>query len=417
MKISSILLGGSLAANAVLLALFISGAFAGSDSTPAAPNANATASHAVAAAAASAADIDPATWTNLQPDDLPGILARLRAEGFPLEMVRAIMGELVRVQFAPRRAALGLNDKLHERPFWEPATLDAKTEAARRQILKEQNQALKDLLGPDATDDTALANLRRQLPNFSDDKITAIQRAQQTLSEKGQAIIANLPNAIFSAADLAGINQEFHTELAKILTPQELGDYDLRTSNTANNLRRQLAAFDPSEQEFRTPYQLQKAFDDQYQLSSSIATMAPDQQRQLMTERNQAQQQLNAGIQAALGDQRYADYQRSSNYDFQQTSKLVSRLDLPPDTASQLYAIQQEFTQRSHDVGLGAGPRPSVAELQTQLAALGEEAKARITALIGPTGYQAYQQYGGQWMQNVRLRTAPPPAIVRPAGG
>ena len=42
-----------------------------------------------------------------------------------------------------------------------------------------------------------------------------------------------------------------------------------------------------------------------------------------------------------------------------------------------------------------------------KLAALAEEAKTRISASLGAQGFEAYKQYGGQWMQQLQPRKRP----------
>jgi hypothetical protein len=414
MKLSSVLLAGSLVANAALIALFIAGASGGTTSPATTPTDSRPAAKAPIAGEANAA-VDPAAWANLTPEKPATLLARLRAAGFPPAMIRALIAEQVRVQFAPQRAALNLKAK--ERPYWEPATHDPKTDAALREITKEQDKVIKDILGPDAdTDETALALLHRQFPNLSDEKIAAIQRAEQVRNEKNQDIVANLPNGMFNAADLAGPKKELLTEIAKLLTPQELEDYDLRTNNTTAALRSQLATFNPTEQEFRALYQLQRPFDEQYQLNM-VGGMLTDQQRQLLNQRAEAQNRLSAQIQAALGDQRYADYLRSSDYNYQQTSRLVARLELPTETATQVYAVQQDLQQRARTVQLDRTLAPE--DRTAQLAALAAEAQTKVSAALGPNGYEAYKQNGGQWLQNLQPRpvSAPRPAISAGGGG
>lgn len=403
MKLSTLVLAGSVAVNAVLFALY----FAGPSGDSAAPVPTAVAVAAKAPATTSNSAIDAETWAKLQTDDLPGMLERLRAEGFPPALIRAIMAEQVRVQFAPRRAAL--NRTAGNRPYWEPATNDPQTEAALRAIMKEQNQALKDLLGPEANaDEAGLALLHRQFPNWSDEKLAAIQQTQQALNEKAQEALTSGGAA---ALNFATLEKERHAEIAKLLTPQELEDYDFRTSTTASLLRNQLAAFDPSEQEFRALFQLQQPFDEQYRLNLVLGSLSGEDQRQAMQQRSEAQKLLTEQIKAALGDQRYADYQRSIDGNYQQTTRLVARLELPPESANQVYAVQQDLQQR-----VQAMQSLPPADRNVQLATLSAEAQTRITATLGPRGYDAYKQYGGQWLQQLQPRPIPAPRFV-PVGG
>ena len=58
------------------------------------------------------------------------------------------------------------------------------------------------------------------------------------------------------------------------------------------------------------------------------------------------------------GAERFEQYQRATDYSFRQTTQLVARLQLPPDTAQKLYAVQKEFEQRRNELyrsGTGGG--------------------------------------------------------------
>ena len=128
MKASTIFLAGSLVANAAFVAVFLAGARSPSASTP--PPANTAISSAAAKTPASndpTAGVDPEMWTHLQTDELHTMLERMRAEGFPNSVIRAIMAEQVRVQFAPRRRVL--NETAKPPPYWSPATQDPKIAA------------------------------------------------------------------------------------------------------------------------------------------------------------------------------------------------------------------------------------------------------------------------------------------------
>ena len=54
------------------------------------------------------------------------------------------------------------------------------------------------------------------------------------------------------------VQKEMENDLAKILTPEELEDYQLRLSQTSMMMRMQLGSFDPNEKEFRDIFKLKK---------------------------------------------------------------------------------------------------------------------------------------------------------------
>ena len=133
-----------------------------------------------------------------------------------------------------------------------------------------------------------------------------------------------------------------------------------------------------------------------------------------MRDRSTAQRQLTEDIKTTLGEQRYAEYQRSTDGNYQQTARLVARLELPPETANQVYTVQQDMQQRVRTLQMDRNLAP--ADRNTQLAALATEAQAKITATLGPRGYDAYKQYGGSWLQQLQPRPTLP-ARALPAGG
>lgn len=399
MKPFTILLAGSIAANAALLALLIAGSVSGktSNSVP-----SPVPSSTVATKSTSAA-ISLTSWSDLRPDDLAGLAARLRAVGLPSSVIRALLVDQVRTQFAARRAAF--NRDAPSRRFWEKAASDPQTAAALARLDKEEKQAIEAVLGPDAAlDDPAFASLRRQLPDFSTEKILAIHRIQRSYAEKSQEL--------FSAGVFVGIEnrdtleKERNAEIAGLLTPEELEEFDLRTGNAANNLRNRLASVTVTEQEFRALHRLQQAFDDQYGRSLNMIDLPADQRSAMMRQRSDAQRQLTEQIKNTLGEQRYADYQRASDGSYSSISRVVDRLGLPPETTNQVYAVQQDLQQRANTVQ--SNRALPLDDRNAQLAVIATEAQSRVTALLGPNGYDAYSLNGGFWLRQLQPRAATP---------
>src|SRR5581483_7325990 len=95
-----------------------------------------------------------------------------------------------------------------------------------------------------------------------------------------------------------------------------------------------------------------------------------------------------------------------TDYNFQQTARLVARLELPPETANQVYTLQQDMQARLRDLNANRDlPRD---DRTTKLAVLGTEAEAKLTSLLGARGYEAYKQNGGYWVQQFQPTTPTP---------
>jgi hypothetical protein len=410
MKLFPLVLAGSLAANAVLLGLMAVNSSADPDA--AAKQLRATVAAAKARPPATAATPPPATWTELQADTLAGQRDQLRAAGFPPEIVRAILGAELSESFAERRKAI--EQAQGEVPFWKNPLRDPRQQAALRDLYREQEKALKDLLGRDGRSDdpTYTAYLRRQFGDLPEGKAEQLRQIFDDYNQRRSDLYAAASGGMALLPEerqkIADLDKAMHADFASILTPQELEDYDLRSSNTAQMLRFNLTAFDATEQEYRAIFRLQQAFDDQYRL---MGPASPEE----MQARMNAQKQLTTDIKAALGPERGAEYERATDYSYRQATQLVARLELPPENAVALWDTQKEIQKRRGEIYSAVSNVPPAERMQAinaQLTALQQEAVAKITPLLGgdPSRIEVYKANGGQWLQLL----VPRPPVTRP---
>lgn len=394
MKIVSALAGLSLAANAVLLVVLAVGAASGSRVDPLAAErpANSTAASAPSPLTAEA-------WSKLEAEDLSAHVAQLRREGFPPEVVRAVIAARVHKEFAARRKAI----EGDEQPYWI-VNRDPKQQAELAALSREESRRLHQLVGPDPEDGTA-ARIARAMPSLSPEKAGAVAEVRDRANEKRSDIYAATRNASLpeDTAKLNAIEQEARAELVAILSPQELEEYDFRMSTTASRLRNNLVAFDATEAEYRAIFKLQSDLD------AKFGNLSPGVSPDVMRARSDAQRAMNEEIKTALGEARYADYQRASDYNYRRTTQLVARLNLPPETANDLYALQQSTQARLNE--LRRAPTNNPQERFAQISALSAETETTLlTKLGGPAGLEAYKQNGGNWVSNLGPPRPPPPA-------
>ena len=341
-------------------------------------------------------------WSLLQiNDDLPTLIARLRAAGFPPAVIRSIVAAEIGERFAARRKELTAQQS--ETSFWKNqrfSSFDPKVTAALRALSREQTDLVKQLLGPEASpaNDVMRASLAGRFGNLPPEKIDQLQSILSDYSEMRSPIYA-ATNGVWLPEDrakLALLDKEQRVDLAALLIPQELEEYDLRNSSTASQLRYQLATFNPTEAEFRAIFKIQQAFDDQY---GSPMTMTMEQRRQA----TEAQKQLLPQFQTVLAPDRFAAYQQAIDPAYQQINRLVARLDLPPETSTQVVALQKDIMQRAASAQMMRDATPD--ERAAQLAALNQEATAKLTQSLGASGFEAYKATGGgYWMQMLQPR-------------
>lgn len=401
MKLSSLLVGASIALNVVLVVALVGHVAVSGDEGDASAAKPASPAPVVAKAPASAE-----AWASIQTGDLPAQVERLKAEGFPPATIRAIMAATVRAQFAARRKAL----EGTATPYWE-TPVDPKQMLAMAALEREERKILRDLLGPDPVSGPA-AQLRRMLPNLAEDKLEQLAALRERFQEEQSDFYAGRRGALAGddGRKMEEMEKAFRARVAAVLSPQELEEFDLRESRTAQQLRYSLAAFDATEQEYRTIFRLQSAFDAQYG-QNYRSDMSEDEMRA----RTAAQAQVKEQIKSALGDARYAEYERGTDTSYRRTTQLVARLNLPPETANEIYSLQKDIQSRAMEIRRGGAAAPG--GTAPALAALATEAEAKLVTKLGPVGLEAYKGNNmGSWLNNLTPRTRPAaiPAAPKP---
>lgn len=346
-----------------------------------------------------AVDVD--TWTTLHTDDPGAMVQRLREGGFPPEFIRAIMAAQLREAYAPRLKAL--DPEVDKRPFWKNHTIDPKVQIAQMQLHREQQKALRALLGADADPRENMNALYQGLrfDSVPPEKLSDVQQLLREFEEARSDIYSSGGGVMIGPEiqkRVEALQKEHHAALGRVLTPPELEEWNLRNSDTARSIRYQLSAFNPSEEEFRTVFKLQGAFEELF--PRVMSPSSPEEQQR----RGEAQRQLTEQIKAALGPVRATEYERANDFNYRQTMQLVARLELPAVTTDQIYEVQKDIREKMNTV-MRSSPAP--AEREPQLAQLATEAETRVTSILGARGFEAYKQYGGSWMQSLRPRPAP----------
>lgn len=372
---------------------------------------------AVAATRAEAAQLAK-VWVNLQSGDLQTLVERLRAAGFSASMIRSIVAAQVNEQFSARRKALLASQE--ETPFWatqQRGFMDPKTMAALRELGREQTNLLKELLGSDGMSGSEEAQMyqRRQFGNLSQDKLEQLQRIASDYGELRSQIYATA-NGVMLPEDrekLALLEKEQRADMATLLTAEEMENYELRSSTTASMLRSQLAAFKPTEAEFRAIFKASRAAEEQSggatpggitMIGGPTMGFSPSQAAVL----DQAK--------SFLTPERYAELQLALNPSYQMINRLAARLELPSSVAPQVVTLQQDMMKRAG--ALRTDQSLSTDQRNAQLSALQQEATTNLTNVLGgPRGLEAYKQYGGQWLQSLQPRPANPTNPASPPRG
>jgi hypothetical protein len=344
-------------------------------------------------------------WSALESDDLPGLVARLRAAGFPPALVRAIISAQVDRRFQARLKALASGV---ETPYWQPTALSSfnnpKYFEERQQAYRDRSRLLRELLGEQALASAGVDPTQAQRQQFGDlskAKIETVQRINDDYAEMVSQVRAATQGIMLpeDRAKLALLEREKRADLAAILTPAELEDYEMRSSPATMRLRSALSLIDASEAEFRAIFRIQQPFTEILYPSGGMGGMMTMEIRQ---RRDDAQKQVNEQLKATLGAARFAEFARAQHFEFQQLARLTQRENIPLATAVSAFELRTSTSEESQRIG--SDPSLSNEQKLAAMQALAQKTRTQLLSSLGPSVGPGYTQ-SAAWLQAIEKGT------------
>lgn len=334
----------------------------------------------------------------MKSNDAVGMRDQLRALGLPEDAVRAMLRAVVFRPVVQLQKGFTEGQRKTDNPYLKmPYGMFAFNNLTREQRaqLIEANRAaekqLETLVGVDPMD--ARENRYSFLPPEKAAKMRDLERDYNEMRSK----LASDTDGFRLPSDeekFAFLESEQRKDLAALLTPEELQEYELRTSQTANRLRNQLRSFDASESEYKAIYAAQKAMDDRFNRPNNAGVPFDPQLY------GQAQKQTNDQIRAALGDDRYKEYVRSRNPDYVTLEAAAKRFDLPETAVEQAYSTRDqtaaEAQRITNDSTLNDEQRSQA------LTNLATQTRNQLRASLGSEAADAYMHTGMRWLDDAQ---------------
>lgn len=376
--------------------------------------------------AASAQKFD---WRAVESADYRKYIENLRSIGCPEETIRDLIVADVNKLFDQRRK--GAKKAGSDFKFWETGMknmmgnlgMDEESLKKKQELAAEKKSLLKDLLGADVPEKPDLfggANpLESMLDFIPEEKQAKLMELMQELQTKNVKHLGNgTPDEVDMKA-LLNSQKEMEREIAKILTPKEFEDYQLRLSQTAMMMRVQLDGFNPTEQEFRDIFKVQKAYDDEVGLYGMPVRAANKEEAD---KRAALEAATKESIKAAIGPDRYAEMERAKDYEYKSIAKVAERQELPKEAAVQAYQLKQTAEQNANI--LRANTDLNEEQRAAALKAMRAETERSLEGVLGQKGLEAYKKQGAFWLNNIHMeappigaslppRPAPTPVIVK----
>jgi hypothetical protein len=413
MKALTLLLAASLVANAALVTVVaVRDSASSSKDTDLHPSSPAATSTQPRSSSAKKGDIvlPPELIAALNANDPESLRDLLRAAGLSDEMMRGIVQQQIWKKYEARFKALNpqmnpdpskpwWKDDRNQQNRWNGGMTKAQREESKR-LQREVRDETARLLGPDANrhswQDQRLSFLpaekRQALQDIQQDYQELISEVQQ--DSQGFRLASDSEKIRF-------LQEEQKRDIEALMTPEERQAYELRSSNTAQQLRWKMTQYDATEQEYMAIFPLQKAFDEKYnpERNDPYAEHV-ERDQNFWKERQEAEKQLQDQIKSLIGEQRYADSLRLQESDWTQLEAATRRLELPADTPTRLYALRD--TTASAVKQIADNSNLSNEQKKAALGVLATSTREQVRASLGVEGAEAYFKNNGMsWLKEL----------------
>jgi hypothetical protein len=343
----------------------------------------------------------PATaldWRIVESEDYKKYIANLRAIGCPEETIKDIIVADVNKLFDAKRKELsgGSTNKFE---FWKTGTFftdmfNEERLQKHRALEKEKKALIKELLGIEIAEKPDLMagmNPYETLLDFLPaERQNAIMDLEQSFAAK---MMKRLKDARNDPTVMRDLLKEKDAELAKLLSPQEKEEYDLRMSQTAMVMRMQMSEFQPSEQEFRDLFKARKQFEDEYGMPGMQSNTPEDRQK-----REAAQKELDASIKSILGEDRFREYKYDQDWSRSSLKDVAKEHNVPKEQAFKVFDIKTLAQEQAAAIRKDTSLTPE--QRQAALEAIQKETINAVNQTLGTAAGQAYYDKGA-WLKNL----------------
>lgn len=353
-------------------------------------------------------------WREVEAADYKEYIRKLRGIGCPEATIRDIIIADIDKLFEPRLAVLRDPPTYRPEKYWMnyysgPSKRDPAKVAQEKAIREEREALIKELLGVEEKDmrmayssfDDSAKTLYAYLPEDVREKIKELDKK---FSEARSKIYAEAGGYIDSETqkELADVRKKMMEDMKAFMTPEQIFEYDIRTSDTARNMKWELQGFDPTEEEFRTIFAARKLQEESRYPSVPGERPTQEQLKAYSDARKQAQDELKA----TLGEDRYKEMEVARDYGYRQLVAAGPHMGFDKSAAIKVFDLKADAEKAANELRRN---NDLTSEQKAQaLQEIRAAAEAAVSKEIGDRGLKYYRSHGGYWFNNIAPRNVMP---------
>lgn len=343
-------------------------------------------------------------WETIRAEDLREYIGNLRTIGCPEATIRDIIAGRIRRRFATQRREL-YQRRTNQFQFWKTggpiaSLIDNELVEKERALLAKKRRLWRRLfdepypIGPDwVVGLGGLGSYRRVLGFLSSDKRIRVMEIEEAFAlREAKAVPRYGPLDRQDRRTLEALRAEKEAALKKVLTPEEKQAYDLRLSETATRLRRELIGFQPTKEEFTQLVRMHRDFQKEH---GWLPPTDSDERKAW----KEARAKIDKAIGSLLGEDRYGEYRRAQDEAYQVLAKIADRQGLEKKVATEVYEMKQ--IAENQVASLRTNRLISAERREEALNEIRAETERSIADLLGTNGLKTYKSLGAGWLTNL----------------
>jgi hypothetical protein len=350
------------------------------------------------------------SWRSVESADYKEYIANLRGIQCPEETIRDIIiadvNKFYAEQLKPLRKPAEPYRYWRNDRNWGGRRESDEFYAAQKRIEKEKKTLLAELLGEKYEDIFAQQYGVKKIKDEFSEKLSQeakdqLSEIQQRFSDQKSEIYRKAKGYIDSdtQAELRKIDQQQTAEMAKILSPEDLFEWQLRHSETVQNMKwNELRGFDASEDEFRA---IAKA---KLSAESALGDVDPESS-EARDARRKAQKEADEALKTALGEDRFKDYQRNQDWEYRNLAQIAERQGVAKEEVAKVYEMKDDVQKAARDINKDKTLTPE--QRREKLLAVKQATEEAVQASLGNRGFKAWKN-NAWWLRNI----VPPPNEV-----
>ncbi len=368
--------------------------------------ASAAVSSTTRAKATAPRDSGASFWGRVASEDLEILARRLRASGMPRRLRDALLTGLIEERYHERLDRVRNGDASPN--YWQRGgAMTPERLESYLALKRERDDLIRDVTGTDPRDSPVRLAVAQRVYGLAD--VAKVSALSVIDSDYESLLSAYRVNGFITKSDQAAvalIERERAADLAELLPPGELFEYQLRRSDAALQLKRELTYFKPTEEEYRQLFPLFQTFSAAYPAGNTFSFNQPKGSAE-----SAARSDLVHALSDQLGPARAQELALALNPTNPINNAFVARVGLPLTTAGRLNDIQSTYSGLMSNMASARQQDPAAQQAVRDQATV---TLREMETLLGADTLALYRDTVGTWVRGFDQLAAPP--VAAPPG-